>query len=103
MSEMIPYLKPVVIVDVETTGGSPGANRLIEIGIIRIENGKEVSRYESLINPSQPVPPFVQNLTGISNRDLETAPATYSSKNAFSFVAAISTVIASPPCINLPA
>lgn len=75
MSQTIPYLGPVAIVDVETTGGSPGQNRLIEIGIIRIENGQEVSRFQSLVNPHQSVPPFVQNLTGISDRDLETAPS----------------------------
>lgn len=64
----------MVIVDVETTGGSPGANRLIEIGIVRIENGREVSRFQSLINPSQSVPIFVQRLTGISDNDLVSAP-----------------------------
>jgi len=69
-----PYTKPMVIVDVETTGGSPGANRLIEVGIIRIENGREVSRFQSLINPGQPVPTFVQGLTGISDQDLVSAP-----------------------------
>lgn len=69
-----PYKKPMVIVDVETTGGSPGANRLIEIGIVRIENGREVSRFQSLINPSQSVPIFVQRLTGISDNDLVSAP-----------------------------
>jgi len=69
-----PYSKPLVIVDVETTGGSPGSNRLIEIGLIRIENGREVSRFQSLLNPGQPVPIFVQRLTGISDRDLTTAP-----------------------------
>ena len=42
MSQTIPYSKPIVIVDVETTGGSAATNRLIEIGIIRIENGKEL-------------------------------------------------------------
>lgn len=75
MSSHIPYSKPVVIVDVETTGGNATDNRLIEIGIIRVENGKEVSRYQSLINPRQSVPLFVQRLTGISDADLVTAPS----------------------------
>ena len=74
MPQSIPYSKPVVIVDVETTGGSAATNRLIEIGIIRIENGVEVRRFESLIQPGQSVPVFVQNLTGISDHDLESAP-----------------------------
>lgn len=70
-----PYLKPFVIVDVETTGGSAQSNRLIEIGMIRVENGREVSRFQSLVNPGQSVPIFVQRLTGISDQDLVSAPA----------------------------
>lgn len=74
MSANIPYRKTIAIVDVETTGGSAATNRLIEIGIIRIEDGIEVRRFQSLIQPGQSVPIFVQNLTGISDRDLESAP-----------------------------
>lgn len=74
MSQSIPYTKPIAIVDVETTGGSASNNRLIEIGIIRIENGVEVRRFQSLVQPGQSVPIFVQRLTGITDRDLETAP-----------------------------
>ncbi len=74
MSQSIPYSKPIAIVDVETTGGSAANNRLIEIGIIRIENGVEVRRFQSLVQPGQSVPIFVQNLTGISDHALESAP-----------------------------
>ena len=74
MSQSIPYSKPIAIVDVETTGGSAATNRLIEIGIIRIENGVEVRRFQSLVQPGQSVPFFVQNLTGISDHDLKGAP-----------------------------
>ncbi len=74
MSQTIPYKKTIAIVDVETTGGNASNNRLIEIGIIRIENGVEVCRFQSLVQPEQSVPIFVQNLTGISDRDLESAP-----------------------------
>ncbi len=74
MSQSLSYQKPIAIVDVETTGGSAVNNRLIEIGIIRIENGVEVRRFQSLIQPGQSVPIFVQNLTGISDHDLKGAP-----------------------------
>lgn len=74
MTQAFPYTKTIAIVDVETTGGSADSNRLIEIGIIRIENGVEVRRFQSLVQPGQSVPIFVQNLTGISDRDLEGAP-----------------------------
>ena len=74
MTQAFPYTKTIAIVDVETTGGSADSNRLIEIGIIRIENGVEVRRFQSLVQPGQSVPIFVQNLTGISDHDLESAP-----------------------------
>jgi DNA polymerase III epsilon subunit-like protein len=44
------------IVDTETTGMRPPYSRVIDIGIIRIEDGKEVERFESLVNPQTSVP-----------------------------------------------
>ena len=39
------------IVDTETTGTSPAYNRIIEIGIVRVEQGKVVDTFQSLVNP----------------------------------------------------
>lgn len=64
----------LAIVDVETTGGSPTHDRIIEIGIIRIQGGEIVSEFESLINPHCYIHPQISQLTGISAHDLETAP-----------------------------
>lgn len=61
-------------VDIETTGGSPLRNRIIEIGIIRVENLKVVATYKTLINPEGYVDPFITRLTGITPQELETAP-----------------------------
>ncbi|MBP7832756.1 MAG: GIY-YIG nuclease family protein [Candidatus Levybacteria bacterium] len=66
---------PFCFVDIETTGGNPLRNRIIEIGIIRVENFKVVAEYKSLINPHSSLDPFIQNLTGISASDLERAPS----------------------------
>jgi DNA polymerase-3 subunit epsilon len=66
--------KPLAIVDVETTGGSPLRDRIIDIGIIRIEEGKIVETFQSLIDPEQYIPPQILSLTGISERELEKAP-----------------------------
>lgn len=63
------------IVDVETTGGSPFFNRVIEVGAIRVVNGEVVDRFNSLINPGVEVPEFITELTGIKNSDVENAPA----------------------------
>jgi len=55
-----------VIVDVETTGLSHKQNRIIEIGAIRVENGKIVDRFDSLIHTVTAIPPFISQFTGIT-------------------------------------
>jgi len=66
--------KKFAIVDVETTGASPVFDRIIEIGIICIENGKIASTFNTLINPQTPVSPFIERITGIKSEDLVGAP-----------------------------
>lgn len=61
-------------IDVETTGGTPIHNRIIEIGIIKVVDGKVTKKFKSLINPQQYLSPFIQQLTGINPQDLESAP-----------------------------
>jgi DNA polymerase III subunit epsilon len=61
-------------VDVETTGTSFRGDRVIEIGMIRVEDGKVVKKLESLINPQQHITQNIFNLTGISAKELENAP-----------------------------
>ncbi|PSR03263.1 MAG: DNA polymerase III subunit epsilon [Bacteroidetes bacterium SW_11_45_7] len=62
------------IVDLETTGGSPKIARIIEIAII-VHNGRQViEEFSTLVNPGQPIPPFIQGMTGISNDMVEEAP-----------------------------
>lgn len=63
------------IVDIETTGGSAKTNGITEIAIIRIEDGKEIDRYETLINPNMLIPHKITMLTGITNEMVEDAPA----------------------------
>ncbi len=62
------------IVDVETTGGSPKRERIIEIAIIKSNGEKIIDSYQTLVNPEKMIPPFVSNLTGISNEMVEEAP-----------------------------
>src|SRR3989344_6262974 len=61
-------------VDVETTGTSPTADRIIEIGIIRVEKYKIVDSFESLIDPQKYLDPVITKITGITQRDLLAAP-----------------------------
>lgn len=62
------------VVDVETTGLNPLSDRIIEIGIVFIEDGSEVSKYSQLIHPGKPVPSAITSLTGISNAMVEKSP-----------------------------
>ncbi len=71
----------LAIIDVETTGGSSSFDRIIEVGVLRIENNKIVKKFETLINPQTVVSPFIEKLTGISSQSLENAPTFYEIKD----------------------
>lgn len=64
----------LAILDVETTGATASYDRIIEIGLLRIENGKVVKKLDTLLNPEVPLSSFIEGLTGIAGRDLESAP-----------------------------
>lgn len=63
-----------VLVDVETTGANPVSDRITEIAVIRIEDGREVERWESLVNPETPIPAMIQRLIGITDEMVAGAP-----------------------------
>ena len=63
-----------VVVDLETTGGSPAEAGITEIGAVRIRGGEVIGEYSTLVNPGIAVPPFVAALTGITDALLMTAP-----------------------------
>lgn len=63
-----------VVVDLETTGQSPDMTGITEIGAVRIENGKEVGRFDTLVNPGRSIPPYVAKLTGITDEMVADAP-----------------------------
>ncbi|HLP81849.1 MAG TPA: exonuclease domain-containing protein [Nitrosomonas sp.] len=71
MSSLLPCY---VLLDLETTGATPTQDRITEIGLIRYENGIEVGRWNTLINPEVSIPPFIQRLTGITMEMVSTAP-----------------------------
>jgi len=64
----------IAFVDVETTGLKSIRDRIIEIGIIRIENNKVVAKYKTLLNPQCYLPEDIEILTGISHTKLQKAP-----------------------------
>ena len=66
--------RKIAFVDLETTGGSASYNRIIEIGILRVEDDIVTEHFSSLINPLGPIPPEIERLTGIRQADIEHAP-----------------------------
>jgi DNA polymerase III subunit epsilon len=62
------------VIDVETTGLNPLSDKIIEIGIIFIEDGSEVSAYSQLIHPGRPFPSSISSLTGITGKMAAESP-----------------------------
>ncbi len=63
-----------VVFDIETTGFSPVQDRIIEIGAIKIVEGKIIDQFSSLINPEIPIPFRIEQLTGIKDSMVMDAP-----------------------------
>ena len=65
--------KPLVVFDLETTGLDLVNDRVIQLSYIKVyPNGKE-ERANFIVNPEMPIPPFVTDLTGISDDDVANA------------------------------
>lgn len=66
--------KKIAFVDIETTGTSLSRDRIIEIGIVKVEGNKILQTYSTLINPERYIPAEITMLTGITGNDLVNAP-----------------------------
>ncbi|MEM5510050.1 exonuclease domain-containing protein [Pseudoalteromonas sp. AS71] len=62
------------VVDIETTGGLKGGNRITEIGVVKVQHGKVIDTWTSLVNPERHIPGFITSLTGISDSMVYNAP-----------------------------
>ena len=62
------------VIDLETTGWSPGVAAITEIAAVRVRGGRRQGEFASLVNPGVPVPPGIEDLTGISDWMLAAAP-----------------------------
>ena len=63
-----------VVFDIETTGFSPTKNKIIEIGAVKVENGKIIDRFNEFVNPDVPIPFEIERLTGINDSMVMGAP-----------------------------
>lgn len=67
--------RPIVFIDIETTGGSKETGRITEIGAIRVADGKVTNTFHTLLNPGRRIAWGVRQLTGISDEMVWEAPS----------------------------
>ena len=64
-----------IVVDLETTGWSPGSGAAItEIGAVKVCGGEILAEFQSLINPGSPIPELITGITGISDEMVLNSP-----------------------------
>lgn len=64
-----------VVVDLETTGTTPSrGHRVTEVAAVQVSDGRVVGEFSSLVDPGRPIPPSIQELTGITDAMVADAP-----------------------------
>ena len=72
-----------VVVDLETTGGAPGARSVTEIGAVKVRGGQVLAEFSTLVNPGVAIPAQITMLTGITNAMVAGAPGVRTCVEAF--------------------
>ncbi|MCV2396461.1 DEDD exonuclease domain-containing protein [Actinotalea sp. M2MS4P-6] len=83
-----------VVVDLETTGGSPSSCAITEIGAVKVRGGEVLGEFQTLVNPGGPVPAQITALTGITTSMVAAAPGIGSVLPAFLEFAAGAVLVA---------
>jgi DNA polymerase-3 subunit epsilon len=69
-------LNQIAVIDFETTGLSPAmGDRATEVAIVLMQGDQVVDRFQSLMNAGVRIPPFIETLTGITNKMIAAAPS----------------------------
>jgi DNA polymerase III epsilon subunit-like protein len=63
--------RPYCVLDIETTGLDPRADRVWEIAAVRVEGGSEVGRYHAILDPGIPIPPEIQQICGVTQDEID--------------------------------
>jgi len=66
--------KRVVVLDLETTGLSPYRHKITEVAAVKVQNGKVVDSFQTLVDPETPIPRFITKLTGITDEMVSGKP-----------------------------
>jgi ATP-dependent DNA helicase DinG len=67
-------MRSIVAFDIETTGLDPQRDAVIEVGAVRFKGDRIEAEWSTLVNPGRPLPPFIVQLTGITDAMLAGAP-----------------------------
>ena len=71
---VIDYDETCVALDLETTGLSVESDEIIEVGAVRFKGEQVLETFQTFVNPYKRITPFIRDLTGISQDDLDNAP-----------------------------
>lgn len=63
-----------VVIDLETTGGSPGTDAITEVGAVKVRGGEVLGTFQTLVDPGRSIPPTITILTGITEAMVLRAP-----------------------------
>lgn len=65
-----------VVIDLETTGGAPHIGAAItEIGAVKVKGGQTLGEFKTFVNPGQPIPAYISELTAITDQMVSDAPS----------------------------
>ena len=62
------------VIDLETTGLDSKSDAIIEVAAIRFDKDGVDQTFQSFVNPGRKIPRFIEDLTGISQQDVRSAP-----------------------------
>mgnify|MGYP006420613795 CR=1 FL=1 len=74
-ADLTPLAGSWAFVDLETTGGNPARNSIIEVAVVAVDDGTVVDEWSRLVSPGRPIPASITGLTGIDDAMLADAPA----------------------------
>ena len=66
--------RALIFLDLETTGATAHSDRITEIGLVEVDNGRHIGEWSSLVNPERPIPSLIESLTGITDAMVAKAP-----------------------------
>lgn len=66
--------RPLAVLDLETTGNVPSRDRIVEIGVVRIDRDARIAELATLVHPGVPIPPEATAIHGITDEAVASSP-----------------------------